>query len=409
MESPLTFVSLGCGARADAYFSIALGEPERHQLVAVADPVEARRRRIAALESAAAVREFAPAEGRLERARLAAVALVATQDRQHFGHARRALEVGYDLLLEKPAAATAGEVEALHQLARQLGRKVVLCFVLRYTPFYRRVKEVIDSGRLGEVLAVDLVEGVGTWHFGHSFVRGHWAIAAESTPMLVAKCCHDADLLHWFLGSRSKHVFSRKRLGHFHAGRAPEGAPARCTDGCPVAASCPYDAHRYAGDQRDPWLAQVMTGAAEADEASIHEWLAQGPWGRCVYRCDNDAPDHQVVTVEFESGAIGTLTMTAFDSGRRIRVFGTRGLLSGGLHVDGVESVLRITDHDSGKPESLDLPVDSGASDYSGHGGGDGGLVATLYPTFREVGDPAGWAALLDEAVEGHRIAFAAG
>lgn len=408
MTSPLTFVALGCGARADAYLSIALDHPKQHRLVAVADPVAGRRRHIASLESGGGVEEFSSAEELLERPRMAEVALVATQDRQHFEHARVAMGRGYDLLLEKPAAASSEEVEELHRLARQLGRKVVLCFVLRYTPFYQRVKEVVDSGKLGDLVSIDMVEGVGAWHFGHSFVRGHWAVEAKSSPMIVAKCCHDTDVMQWLVGSPCREVASRSHLEHFHAGRAPVGAPERCTDGCPVAGTCAYNAVRYAGDKREPWLTQVMTGAGDASEADILAWLKESCWGRCVYRSENDAPDHQVAVVEFASGVTGTLTLTAFDLGRRIRIHGTAGVLTGGLHVDDEEFVLQVRDHDTGEIESLALRSGAYGGGYPEHGGGDGGLVETLYPTFRGEGDPARRAALLDESVEGHRIAFAA-
>ncbi|MCP5537535.1 MAG: Gfo/Idh/MocA family oxidoreductase [Akkermansiaceae bacterium] len=405
--TPLTFAVIGCGARARAYMELAMQQPELHRITAVADPVAARSGFIASLEQRGGVKSFEYGEELLAGPKLADVALISTQDRDHFGQARMALESGYDVLLEKPAAGSIEEVAELSRLASALNRKVILCFVLRYTPFYKKVKEVVDSGRLGEILDIQMVEGVEPWHFAHSFVRGHWAKSADSTPLMVAKCCHDTDIMSWLVGSRCTSLSSSGETGYFNLAHAPANAPQRCTDGCEHSQQCPYDARRYASDKREPWLPQIMPAPQEATAEEVLDWVAGHQWGRCVFRCDNDAPDHQNTSMTFESGVTASLLLTAFDAGRRINIRGTKAHLQGGLHIDGVPYKLCIRDHFTGDTDILSIDDGSGQSGYESHGGGDQGLVQTLYPTFKETGAIECRASLLKDSIEGHRIAFA--
>ena len=234
---PLRIAILGCGARGRTYAGIASSMVGRYEITAAVDPVDVRTAAVAKHGAPGAVAVFRSAEDFFAAGKLADVLIVSTQDADHFGHASRALEVGYDLLLEKPAAESLARCEALDALARSLGRRIALCFVLRYTPFYKAVKTVLDSGRLGKIVTLRASEGVEPFHQAHSFVRGHWAKSGDSSPMIVAKCSHDADLLCWLSGAAPRSVTSFGRLDWFHAGNAPAGAPLRCTDGCPVAAA----------------------------------------------------------------------------------------------------------------------------------------------------------------------------
>ena len=314
----------------------------------------------------------------------------------HFEQAKTALRQGYDVLLEKPAATSSQEVEELAALAREKGCKLILCFVLRYTPFYRALKKAIDDGLIGDVVCINASEGVGPWHHSHSYVRGHWSRSTESSPMIVAKCSHDTDLLHWLTGSDAVAVSSYAESTWFRPDRAPEGATDRCTDGCPHVGTCRYDAHRYLGDQRR-WLRMIRADAESMTDEQILEWLRTGDWGRCAYRCDQDTPDHQVVSMQFANGVTATLTMTAFDTGRRIRVHGIRGIIEGATHADGREPWLECRLHEG---ETTEIPIEETPSEgYAGHGGGDFGLIDAL---------PGLLAADGADYIEGHRIAFAA-
>jgi predicted dehydrogenase len=191
------------------------------------------------------------------------------------------------------------------------------------------VKQLIESGRLGRIISIRTHEGVEPFHQAHSFVRGHWGKSAESTPMIVAKCSHDADLLCWLGGAPAASLSSFGNRSWFRMENAPQGAPARCTDGCPVAKDCLYDSHRYLTDKRR-WLGMVMDGYEQADDEQVLTFLRNSPWGRCGYRCDNDVVDHQVLACELENGITATHTMTAFDAGRGIEIYGTLASLKGG-------------------------------------------------------------------------------
>jgi len=281
----------------------------------------------------------------------------------------------------------------------------MVCFVLRFAAFYRKVKQIIDSGALGEVVSIQASEGVMPWHQAHSFVRGHWSVAKQSSPMILSKCCHDTDLVHWLAGRRCRRVASFGSLEYFRPERAPAGAPARCTDGCPVGDTCPYNALRYTGDLRAPWLAMVYDRAQDATTDEITAWLRTSPWGRCVYRCDNDVVDRQVLALEFEGGLTGTFTMTAFENGRHIEVYGTRAVLKGGETCHRHFGTHLVVIPHEGEVARHTVQTQDGG--YELHGGGDAGLVDALYD---EMTGPPGapLAAGLDSTIHSHLIAFAA-
>ena len=408
--SSLRLALLGCGSRGRTYFRIAATMPERYELVAVADRDPAKTATLAELREPGEIKVFDSDEALFAEGKIADVLLICTQDADHYGHAMKALEAGYDILLEKPASETLERCEDLDRKAKELGRRIMLCFVLRYTPFYRAVREFIDSGRLGRVMSIRASEGVEAFHQAHSYVRGHWSNTSKSSPMIVAKCSHDTDLMCWFAGSEPKVVTSHGSLDWFKKDNAPAGAPLRCTDGCPVAEDCIYDAHRYLDEKRN-FLRMVMPGAegesmtAEgvADE-EIMEFIKTSDWGRCVYHCDNDVVDHQVVATEMENGVTATLTMTAFDCNRTIEIHGTRGTLRGGEpYQEGGAAELWFRDHYGGKFE--EVPVEQPQADgYSSHGGGDYGIIDTLD---RLLAGPNAMEPGLD-GIAGHRLAYRA-
>jgi len=282
---------------------------------------------------------------------------------------------------------------------------VMVCFVLRFAAFYRKVKEIIQSGALGDIVSIQANEGVMPWHQAHSFVRGHWSVAAKSSPMIISKCCHDTDIVHWLVGRRCLRVASFGSLEFFRPERAPANVPARCTDGCPVGETCAYNALRYTTDMRAVWLPMVFDRAAEAGTDEILAWLRTSPWGRCVYRCDNDAVDRQVLALEFEGGVTGTFTMTAFENGRHIEIYGTRGVLKGGeTYRKHFGAHLVFFPHE-GEPVRYTVQAEDGG--YELHGGGDPGLVNALYDEMTKPPE-APLAAGLDSTVHSHLIGFAA-
>ncbi len=403
--TPLRLACIGCGARAQTYAQLAARRPDRFQIVAGADPVAARVEKIRRYSGRADFCGYASAEALLSAGKLGEVMVIATPDSGHYEPCCRAIELGYDILLEKPIATRIEQALEVERLARQSGRRVMVCFVLRFAAFYRKVKEILDSGALGELVSIQAGEGVMPWHQAHSFVRGHWSVTAKSSPMILSKCCHDLDIIHWLAGRPCRRVSSFGSLEFFRSERAPAGAPARCTDGCPVDQTCPYNAMRYAGDKREPWLAQVYDRAQEASQEEIVAWLRASPWGRCVYHCDNDAVDRQVVSLEFDRGLTGSFTMTAFENGRHIELYGTRGVLKGGeTYRQHFGTHLVFLPHE-GEPVRYTVQAEDGG--YELHGGGDAGLVNALYDEMTKPPQEPLQASIAS-TVHSHVIAFAA-
>ena len=399
MNDSMTLAIAGCGSRGRTYARMAhaLGE-DRYRITAIADHKEDSLREISAW-CGPDVRTFPSVEAMLAGPRLAETMVIATQDAHHHGHALAALDRGYHLLLEKPIGRTEAECRDIHQRARERNRRVVVCFVLRYTPLFQTMRRVLDSGAIGKLITIDHIEGVEPFHQVHSFVRGHWSKPEESTPMIVAKCCHDTDLLGWFAGAPFESVASFGDLTWFRAEHAPAGAPARCTDGCPHSPGCRYDAHRYLADKRN-WLDMVLPGASRMADAEIPEFLRGSPWGRCAWHCDNGAVDHQVLAIRFQNGVTATLTMTAFEHGRRLRLMGTDGVLECVPEPSGGASI-HLRGHD-GKPAGQ-VPVEQPHGDgYAGHGGGDFGIMNALDGLIRGEGDP------FADALDSHLLAFSA-
>ncbi|SFE42474.1 Oxidoreductase family, C-terminal alpha/beta domain [Actinacidiphila alni] len=368
----VTLALVGAGQRGMTYARHAVASGAG-RVTAVAEPDPARR--------AAAVAEFGVAPGRAypgwaelaAAGRTADAAIVATQDRQHRDPAVRLADLGHHLLLEKPMATNEAEAVDIAEAAERNGILLAVCHVLRYTPYTEALKRVVDEGRIGRLISVEHLEPVGWWHQAHSFVRGNWRRQDTSAPMLLTKSCHDVDWLMHLFGRAPARVASFGSLSHFRAADRPAGAAACCVD-CPVEQSCAYSAKRLyldcLGDPgRESWPLSVVTDAR--DEAGVLQALRTGPYGRCVYDCDNDVVDHQVVSMEFADGATCSFTMSAFTpmDHRKTRLMGTTGFVEG----DG--STLRIVDFLTGREQVLDPLTGAGPSAGDGHGGGDEALT----------------------------------
>jgi predicted dehydrogenase len=398
---------VGAGVRgAEAYGRFALDHPAQARVVAVAEPDDARRRRFAADHGLRPERTFEDWADLLAVGREADALVVATPDRLHTAPTLAALELGYDILVEKPIAPTEDELDQVARAAAVSRGSVTVAHVLRHAPFFARIRRLLDDGMVGRLIAISHHENIGYWHFAHSYVRGNWRRAESASPMLLAKACHDLDLLRWFCGAACERVSSVGGLSHFRAENAPAGAPPRCTDGCPAADDCAFYAPRFyverlAGVSGWPVSAITVDPSPEGRMRALRE----GPYGRCVYHCDNDVADHQQVLLEFANGVTATLTVSAFtaDNTRTIKLMGTRGEIRGRL--DSGEIELR-TFH----PEQLEQ-VGVSADEVGGHAGGDEALMAAFCADVarRRAGE-AGESSLtsLQESLESHRIAFAA-
>lgn len=371
-DNVITLAVIGCGGRGRIYSKLAAQMPEHYRLVAVADPLAARRQAVMQTTGSPQLQEYEDAESFFTQPQMADVAMICSQDAMHVNHAKLAMEAGYNLLLEKPVATNLSDLRQINSLAQELGRKVIVCHVLRYAPAYEAAKQIIDNGKVGKIITIDAREGVAPFHQAHSYVRGNWADTTKASPMILAKSCHDMDLLAWFADSPCSLIASFGSLTHFTHENMPEGAPPRCIDGCPVATTCPYNAEHYWERERK-YMAAAHENEATLSREAFDQWLRESPYGRCVYRCDNDAVDHQVVAAEFENSITATFTMTAFDTGRHLRICGTQGVLDLDMHAN------RITLSDHRNEQVIPIMDDESAIGYDSHGGGDAGLMQALY------------------------------
>jgi len=364
-------VVIGAGNRGRfTYGAFARAHPDLLRVVALAEPDDQRRQATAAEHGLGRDRALSGWGELLDQPQLAPVAIIATGDTQHVGPALAALARGYHVLLEKPIAPEAADCVRVVRAAEQAGRILQIGHVLRYTPFYTRVYEILESGRLGRIVAIDMKEHVAYWHMTHSYVRGKFRNHSVAAPIVLAKTCHDLDLLAWFVGSPCRRVASFGSLAHFRESNAPPGATARCSDGCPVQERCLHDAVRfYLGpDERTAGLWPWTDVSLDPSRAARRAALESGPYGRCAYRCDNDVPDHQVLAAEFESGVTATFTMQglASEERRTIRITGTLGELRGVFQ----EGVIEVSRHGA-----LERDRFSTGGSIFGHFGGDDGLL----------------------------------
>lgn len=399
----------GVGSRGkNAYGLELLNMKDRAKVVAVADIDPERLALAGDAHGVPDEMRFPSAEAMLAVPKLADAMLICTQDRQHVPHAVAALKKGYDVMMEKPISPKLEDLQEITKVARENGRRVVVCHVLRYTPFFQTIKKTIDSGVLGEIVSIQALENVRYWHQAHSFVRGNWRREEDTSPMILAKCCHDLDYLVWLCGRKCERVSSYGSLMYFKESNAPEGAALRCTQGCKAKDGCPYDAEKIYLTNKDTgilcgnveWPIDVL--AENPTEEKIRHAIETGPYGRCVFHCDNDVVDHQIVNMQMEGGASLSLTMSAFTSigGRTIKVMGTLGDLWGDMH----ENRIRIGVFGK-EPQVIDLGKEE--KDFAGHGGGDR-LLMEQFVDLMQGKEPDGTITTLETSVESHLVALAA-
>ncbi len=380
MRQPVEAVLVGAGGRGfDPFGAYALQHPDELRIIAVAEPVTERRERFARLHKIDPQHRFPSHEELFARGLLAPALINATMDRQHVAVSVPALEMGYHVLQEKPIATTPHDCVRIVRVAEKAGRILQIGHVLRFAPFFVAVKEAIASGRVGEIMTVDHRENVVYWHMAHSFIRGKWRNLAGSSPMILSKCCHDMDFLRWVIDRPCERITSFGSLTHFRPDFAGPEIPERCTDGCPLADECPYYAPRfYLGlEPGGPVCDLSVDQRSDPSPEERMEALRTGPYGRCVYRCDNDVVDHQVAIMEFEGDITVTFTMHGFSHvpARTMRYDGTRGTL---LASESPED-LRVYHHLGDREEPIPIRRVAG-----GHGGGDTGLMQAFVRAVRE-------------------------
>ncbi len=393
----ITAIMIGAGNRGiGAYGAFAEKNPDDIKFVGIADPDPVRRGYFAMKHNIPEVNQFDGYESILKKARFADACFICTQDYMHFIPASLAMEKGYHLFLEKPMAITPFECVRLGELSDHFHVKLMIGHVLRYTQFFSTIKAIIDSGKIGKLMTIQHNENVSYWHQAHSYVRGNWGNTQKASPMILAKSCHDLDILTWFAGSVPKQVSSFGSLSYFNEKNAPKASPKYCMDGCIHQDTCVYYAPKVYLNAQD-WMKLPVSN--DMSNQGLLSALKKGPYGRCVFHADNDVVDHQIVAIEFENEMTASFTMTAFthENTRTIKVMGTTGEIRG--HMD--KNVLEIYQFGNETPEIMNLSV----LDY-GHSGGDYGIMKA-FCALVEKGDHADIAS--DKAaIQSHLLAFAA-
>jgi predicted dehydrogenase len=367
---------LGAGNRGfDVYGNYALEHPDQLRFVAVSDTDPAKLERFGNAHNIPPQFRFSNWQDALKNPECTAV-FVCLPDSLHEIAAIKTLEAGFHVMLEKPVASTLEGTLRVAKTARDSQKVVMLGYVLRYTPFFQTAREVVQSGVLGEIVTISWRENVWSLHMAHSFVRGNWGNSGRSSPMILAKCSHDLDLLGWITGKRISDVSSFGYLQHFRRSSAPEGAPERCLEGCPVEDSCIFHAAKIYLTQNTDW--PTSTISADMSIEARKQALETTNYGRCVYLMDNDVVDNQVVSFAFEDGASGTLTMHGHsaEEGRTIRIDGSKATLRGAFNTSLHE--LRLERHGAGFDGGEVVPLDKLNTAGGRHGGGDEGLTAAF-------------------------------
>lgn len=393
---PVSVAIIGAGGRGHLFGDLIAAHPDLGKVAAVAEPRVEYRERFARQHRLAAHRVFTDWRELLARPRMCDAVVVSTMDRDHAGPAVSASRLGYHLLLEKPMATTLADCRAIVDAQAAAGTVNCVCHSLRYHAGFAALKEAVAGGRLGRVVSIDHLEQVAWWHQAHSFVRGNWGNEGRSTFMLLAKSCHDIDFIAHLAGVPCRRAASWGSLSYFTRANAPADSAERCVD-CPREPRCPYSAVRwYVNGDREHWPAAAIS--ADHSREAHAEAIRTGPYGRCVWRCDNDVVDHQVAALEFEGDLTATFTMTAFTQGggRRIRVHGTEG------EAEFTEGRMWIRTYADGRSEEVVFTQEAG-----GHGGGDGRVLRAFLQAVRDR-DPSPVLTDVDESLRTHTIVFAA-
>lgn len=399
----LTAILIGAGNRGITYTDIMKELPDKFQIIAVAEPIEDRRNYIQKKHNIHDDMCFDDYKPLLNMGKIADVAIIATMDRDHFEPTIMAIEAGFDILLEKPIAPTPEECYEITRRAKDKGVRIVICHVLRYTPLFTTIKDIIDDKMLGRIMSVNHTECVGNVHQSHSFVRGNWGNSEKSSTMLLQKTCHDMDILQWLLDKKCKKVQSFGKLSYFTKENAPKGSPDYCIEGCPVGDTCPYNAVKlYLDDKENYWFRSTATKHTAPTDELVEQTLRTTQYGKCVYKCDNDVVDHQVVNLLFEDDITVTFTMNAFNKGGRfLHIMGTKGE----LFAESEDAVLRFYDFET--KNTTEIPIGGKDGINGGHGGGDLGIINSLYEyingtyTGKSIPD-------ISESCDNHTIVFAA-
>lgn len=410
MNRPLKTIIVGGGHRSLTYAELANTENDKMEIVGVADPDKNRRESIAKQFNIPAEHCFETAEELASAPKFADAVINGTMDHIHVETSLPLLKAGYDILLEKPFCVNETEARKLVDAAEKYGRKVMVCFVLRYAPFYRKIKDLILAGEIGEIINIQTNEYVSYHHMSTSHVRGKWNNSDKChSSMLLAKCCHDIDIMMWLMSDTKPAFISSFGCNkQFVKENAPENSGTRCLVDCPLSDECLYSAKRLYIDHPDRWSFYVWDALEHLENPTIEdkiELLKTSPYGVCAYKCDNNVVDHQTVSVFFENGATGTHSMVGGTSKgtRTIHITGTKGVIEGDFE-EGKFTLSKIDPRPGCEHE--DTMFDLKVGDDT-HGGGDLDLVRDFVAYARGEKTSVSCTSLSD-SLAGHLVVFLA-
>lgn len=391
---------IGAGLRGTIYADYVLNSNDA-EIVAVVDPSFERREAMKIKHNIKNELAFENTDDFFNKGKICDAVIIATMDQQHFHMTMEALELGYDILLEKPISPVLEECLLIEKKAKEKGNKLVVAHVLRYAPIYKKLKEILDSGDLGKIITIQHNENIGNFHMAHSFVRGNWRKKQETSPIILQKSSHDFDLLSWLVNSKAKKIASFGELTYFKKDNAPQGSGERCLE-CPVAENCRYDARKVYLPIIGKWPATALT--QDQSEEGILKALETGPYGRCVFKCDNDVCDHQVTIIEFENGVTATFNLTAFTNKirRTFKIMCENGEIRG----DDSKNELQIIKFSSNQDEPEECKVITPELLEGFHGGGDTGLMREFISVLKDNKTDAKTS--VEKSMESHLMAFAA-
>ena len=394
---PVSIVAIGAGNRAHKYMEYIGNHPDEARLVGVVELNDIRRNKVADRFGLHPSCCFSDYQDFFSSSLQADAVMICTPENMHYEPTMKAIDAGYHVLLEKPIAQTLEECIAIGEAAKRKGILVSVCHVLRYHPYFMKIKELVDSGELGHIISINHRTSVGVDRMAHGFVRGIWRKEAHSNPMLMSKCCHDIDFLLWLTKTPCRKLTSFGSLRWFKAKNAPEGSAERCID-CRVESRCPFSAIDLYRVRRD-WIANFDVPSGMTIDDVIEKELREGMYGRCVYQCDNDVVDHQIVSMEMESEVTISFSMDVFTlkDNRETHISLTEG------EIDGDETCLRVR-HFRGAEETVYDFSDLAHQPF--HAGSDLAIVADFIDAIR-----AGRQDLttsIECSIESHRICFEA-
>lgn len=397
---PVTSILIGAGLRGGyVYSQYALDYPNEFKVVAVAEPDPERRAFFSKKHNIPKEFQFKSYKDLLKKDKIADCAMVCTQDQMHFEPVITALKKGYHVLCEKPMSPYKDEIIKMGEVAKEYDRILSICHVLRYSPFFSKIKALLVENKIGRLMTIQHIEEVGYWHHAHSFVRGNWRNSEGSSPMILQKCCHDMDILLWLADSSCKKISSFGNLSYFSKENAPDGAPPYCMDGCAHYDECPFYAPRFYLEHSkaiEDGLIYAVTDYTDSEH--IIDALKKGPYGRCVFHSDNTVVDHQTVEIEFCNQVTASFLMTAFTNkcARRIRLMGTKGEIKGDMEA----GIIEVTEFVNGTNEIIKLHTPT-----KGHSGSDMNMMKDFV---RIIGEGRKGKTNADISVESHLMALAA-